>query len=407
MAGLPLKLHRLTVHDKSLFSVIASRIVPVPFSLHGEWEFLFLPPRPNVSYKPGIDDNWVVDFFWGKGVFSLVVPDTIFCLFLEDWLGDKTIHISSLDHTILVAVVDAVVDNVIESISRLGVGSVRLNSVTRLPKGDLPKLSCEGRWLKASMNRLNGREEHDLWLHVDEGGSQFLQKVLSMLPHSGGGVKPEEVPVVSRFLLGSTTLLAKEFKQLENNDVILFDECYLKDNILLVCVGECMGFRALWKDNQLIVQTKLGMIMGQKFDDDLDDFWDDDDTTLMSDDDDDDEIDFDDDDDEEEDDDDSISKSLISRSPSLPSLESSAPKIGSQVKSAPDTGNLPVHLTFDLGEKHLKFKDLSAISPGYVFDLGRPLNSAISIRANRKIIADGELVDIDGHLGVSVTSLKN
>ncbi|WP_092484249.1 type III secretion system cytoplasmic ring protein SctQ [Candidatus Ichthyocystis hellenicum] len=417
MAGLPLKLHRLTKHDRALVNVISGRVSPVPFSLQGDWTFSFSTPRPNVTYDPDIYDCWVVDFFWSKGFFSLAIPEFVFCSCLEDWLGDKSIDISSLDGQVLLAVVDAVADKIIETISHMGFGSVRLNSVTNVPKGEFPTVPQGGKWLEAELNHVSSGQSREVLLHADKEGATFLRKVLSMFPAVEKGISIDEVPVPLRFLLGATTLSSQDWGQVERNDVILFDDNYLQDNILFVRVGEYMGFRALWKGNQLIVQTKLGMVMGQKFDDNFDDFWDDDDTTLLSDDDDDeidfDDDDFDDDDDDDDDDDldrddDDLSDRLSTRqTPAVPALDLSPAAKGGTSLPAPSPSDLPVRLTFDVGGRRLKFKDLGAICPGYVFDLGRPLNSAVSIRANSKIIAEGELVDIDGHLGVSVTSLKN
>ena len=46
-----------------------------------------------------------------------------------------------------------------------------------------------------------------------------------------------------------------------------------------------------------------------------------------------------------------------------------------------------------------------ALGPGHVFDLGRELRRAVIIRANGKVIGEGELVDVDGQIGVAVLSL--
>lgn len=67
--------------------------------------------------------------------------------------------------------------------------------------------------------------------------------------------------------------------------------------------------------------------------------------------------------------------------------------------------SLPVLLTFDLGELRLSLAGLRALQPGQVIELGRPLAGAVSIRANGALVGEGELVEIDGQLGVSVSSL--
>ena len=64
--------------------------------------------------------------------------------------------------------------------------------------------------------------------------------------------------------------------------------------------------------------------------------------------------------------------------------------------------DVPVRLTFDLGEREISLGDLRTLQPGYLFNLGRDPRSTVTIRANGRLIGDGELVDIEGRVGVSV-----
>ena len=66
---------------------------------------------------------------------------------------------------------------------------------------------------------------------------------------------------------------------------------------------------------------------------------------------------------------------------------------------------IPVRLTFDLGERSLTVAELRELKPGYTFDLGRDVRRAVSIRAQGQLIGEGELVEIDGTLGVAITML--
>ena len=68
--------------------------------------------------------------------------------------------------------------------------------------------------------------------------------------------------------------------------------------------------------------------------------------------------------------------------------------------------DLPIRLTFDLGEKTLTLRELQRLQPGEALPLDRALDSCVTIRANGAVIGSGELVDIDGRLGVSVVSLN-
>ncbi len=65
-------------------------------------------------------------------------------------------------------------------------------------------------------------------------------------------------------------------------------------------------------------------------------------------------------------------------------------------------GELPVRLTFDLGTQLLTLDELRAVAPGHVFDLGLLPHKAVSIRLNGLLAGEGELVEIDGRVGVAV-----
>lgn len=67
--------------------------------------------------------------------------------------------------------------------------------------------------------------------------------------------------------------------------------------------------------------------------------------------------------------------------------------------------SLPLRVAFDIGEIRLSVGDLEGLQVGHVLDLGRPLSEAVSIRINGARVGHGELVDIDGRLGVVIRDL--
>lgn len=67
--------------------------------------------------------------------------------------------------------------------------------------------------------------------------------------------------------------------------------------------------------------------------------------------------------------------------------------------------SVPVSLSFDLGEIQLPLAELSQLAAGQSFDLGRPLAGAVRVRANGLLVGLGELVEIDGRLGVALTQI--
>ena len=66
---------------------------------------------------------------------------------------------------------------------------------------------------------------------------------------------------------------------------------------------------------------------------------------------------------------------------------------------------VPIRLSFDLGTKTITLSELQALQPGSVFSIDRPAHEYLTIRANGAVIGSGQLVEIDGRLGVSVTRI--
>jgi type III secretion protein Q len=67
---------------------------------------------------------------------------------------------------------------------------------------------------------------------------------------------------------------------------------------------------------------------------------------------------------------------------------------------------LPVCLSFDLGEKILTLAELQALDAGSAIQLDRPLQDFVTLRVNGQVVGEGQLVDMDGRLGVMVSRLS-
>ncbi len=69
------------------------------------------------------------------------------------------------------------------------------------------------------------------------------------------------------------------------------------------------------------------------------------------------------------------------------------------------TADVPVQVVAILGKKTISVKELVGFKMGQVIDLARPINETVDLVAGGKLVAKGELVDIDGKMGVRVTKL--
>lgn len=62
--------------------------------------------------------------------------------------------------------------------------------------------------------------------------------------------------------------------------------------------------------------------------------------------------------------------------------------------------DLPITLTIVVGEVDLPARELVALAPGRTVALGRPVGGTVELRAGGRVVGRGELVVVDGDLGV-------
>jgi type III secretion system YscQ/HrcQ family protein len=65
-------------------------------------------------------------------------------------------------------------------------------------------------------------------------------------------------------------------------------------------------------------------------------------------------------------------------------------------------GDAPVEVTVELARFTLSLQQLAELRKGEVLLTGRPLGESVTVRAAGRAIASGELVDVDGEVGVRV-----
>jgi type III secretion protein Q len=68
---------------------------------------------------------------------------------------------------------------------------------------------------------------------------------------------------------------------------------------------------------------------------------------------------------------------------------------------------LPIRLSFTVGETGLSLAELRQIQPGHVIALDHPADQAVRIRANGQIIGTGELMQVGDQVGVRFTEFRS
>lgn len=192
----------------------------------------------------------------------------------------------------------------------------------------------------------------ELW--VDELGLGFLSAAVRLVDIKKRAMSTfDDLPVRLSLDVGWTDLPFETFRQLEKRDLILLDECWIvPDGQIFLRAGRQVGLPAEIDGSRIVITGELEEIMYDDTDSDQD---------------------------HDDDSSDDSEKTL---------------------------DGIQMRVSFDLGQRSMPLGELRQLSPGYVFELGRPVRSAVNIRANGKLIGEGELVDVDGQMAVSILNLS-
>lgn len=84
-----------------------------------------------------------------------------------------------------------------------------------------------------------------------------------------------------------------------------------------------------------------------------------------------------------------------------------------QAASPPETESLndsllrelPVQVTCEIGRVTLSAREVLDLRPGAVLPVGRPLAGPVDLTAGGRVLAHGELVDVEGEIGVRITEI--
>ena len=69
--------------------------------------------------------------------------------------------------------------------------------------------------------------------------------------------------------------------------------------------------------------------------------------------------------------------------------------------------DLPVTLTVGLGSCQLPMRDVLALAAGSIVQLDKLAGTPVELRASHKLVARGEVVLVEDHLGIRITELAN
>ncbi|MGY6268555.1 type III secretion system cytoplasmic ring protein SctQ [Achromobacter denitrificans] len=204
-------------------------------------------------------------------------------------------------------------------------------------------------WTIAARNPANGDTVYAS-LDTDGLGLMLLANLVGRAAPADNGIAPDAVPLRVAARLGWTDVPAAELRGLQARDTLFLDHYLVSPEGELWLAAGGQGLRVRREKSSYLVTQG----------------W----------------------------------TSLMTETPQLPADA----EPGASAAFDPDA--IPVRLTFELGERMLTLGELRQLQPGETFDLERPLaDGPVMVRANGALLGTGELVEIDGRIGVTLRSV--
>lgn len=70
-----------------------------------------------------------------------------------------------------------------------------------------------------------------------------------------------------------------------------------------------------------------------------------------------------------------------------------------------DLSDIDVELVFEVGRQQFSAEEVQSLQPGHIFDLDRPIEQPVRVKAGGKVIAECQLVQINNRLGARITHI--
>ncbi len=342
-----LRLPRLTLNESRARALVARHGQGLLLDLGAPWslDFQCLPLGEPAMVRSGA---WVLQLEWAGARFVLRLPAGGLSRLLEVRTGEPGLQLGSLPAPLAADALEHLWSRVAAALAPLRRGVARLHSAA-LEDGSAPELQHR---LLLTLAHADSGETFHAELGTDPLGLMLMAGALATRNAAGTAAEP---PLRCRFELGRTRLPTATLATLRPHDVVLFDEVGLLSDSndddgssthrLWLSTGPDSGFGAQLRGDELVVLQSWKRL------------------------------------------------TMTSATPADPE------------DAAVGFDAVPVLLSFDLGELTVPLAELQQLVPGQSFNLGRPLAGAVRVRANGALVGQGELVEIDGRLGVALTRI--
>jgi type III secretion system YscQ/HrcQ family protein len=378
-------------------NVLARSNGEVTLSLHGTDYYLEFYDTTFTSYQAKVLLSFKADF----QTYYLLLESFFFADYLKSFFPD--LNLTEVNAEAKLILIDLAFEEAIATLkATLGVEKIEIESINLKP--DQKKITAlfAQDLMQFPFRICNDKDEkrNALLMMGTQNAADFLAKI-DVSGHSTAAtaldLKRLYAPVV--LSLGFAKFMILELNRLRVGDVILIPTFKVATQ----------GFYAhLWaqkqalflvniKDQDIIVEKKMDLSMVDE-DEDFFDFSEEDDEG---------------DDESFKELQDMISPTDLEEEKSEQVMPSAAAEVGASADPEPleepatsDLTHLNMTLNFVVGSQVMSLEELQKLSPGYHFNLNKSPTSPISILANGKDFATGELVQIEDKIGVKLTHIN-
>lgn len=345
----PLQPPRYSRNEAKARTTIAQRAHAMPLHLgDAVWH---ADLQPLVASEPPHADDWMISLEWAGAPFQLQLPKATADQLVAPLLPGASLP--KLPPELALAVLEASLSDALGALRSLGHGAPQLREMRQ--DAGVPASSPHTLALHLHSHGHDTPAAAAATLHTDSLGLLLLAGLVGKrapAPPVLDGPLPIRLPAEIGFTLLSAELLAT----LSHGDVVLMDRCHISAQ------------RVLWlsADGTAGLQAQLPPSAFEQEDEPAEA------PTLTV---------------------------IQAWNSDMPATET-PPET-----SATSIDDVPIRLSFDLGDITLTVAEARALQPGQAIALARPLAGPVRIRANGAQIGEGDLVDIDGQLGISIRTL--
>jgi type III secretion protein Q len=378
---IPLSLLRLDRQTARAYTQIARLGASFPVILPAAGPGGALPEtRWEVGFRQEMEETLrasarvVVTLEWAGARLRCCLPPAGMRAWLSARMPD--LDLDELPEPLYAAAVEALVDEVLDAAGALGNGPARL--VDLALDGDAAA-GLEHEWTLRLRNAESGMTGFVI-LSCDGLGLMLLAGALGQRLSAPQTLDPAAVPVRMRAEVGACTLSLAELRGLAEGDVVFLDEHRVDgQGQLWMRLDTRWGLGLRAQDGKLVVAQAWEKVMS-------------DESVAVS-------------------DEDGVFPAGARRfgalAPRDAQEDAGADGDGEGQEARVDFGLVPVRLDFDLGERLITLDRLRTLAPGEVFELDRPVvDGCVRIRANGMDVGLGELVEVDGNIGVRLKALR-